>query len=135
MSDYIYAFLISLGSMAVLDATWLGVIAPKFYKKYIGFIMSKTPNWFAAIGFYLIYIFGLTIFVVYPGWHDHQVVMKIILLGGLFGLVTYSTYDLTNQATLKNWPFIVTITDIIWGTCLTSAVAIVAVEILKNWVK
>ena len=135
MADYIYAYLISLGSIAVLDATWLGVISPKFYKKYVGFIMAKSPNWLAAVAFYLIYILGLIIFVVHPGWTQHQAIMKIILLGGLYGLVTYSTYDLTNQATLKNWPFIVTITDIVWGSLLTSGVSIVAVEILKNWVK
>ena len=132
MMNYLYAFFTSLGSMAILDATWLGLVAPKFYKKHIGFIMSKSPNWTAAVLFYLVFIAGVTIFVVYPGWHNHQSMIKILILGGLFGLVTYATYDLTNQATLKNWPVIVTFVDLLWGTLLTGVVSVVAVTILKH---
>ncbi|HMS23663.1 MAG TPA: DUF2177 family protein [Candidatus Saccharibacteria bacterium] len=133
--NYLYAFLTSLGTMAVLDAAWLGFIAPSFYKKHIGFIMTDKPNWLAAIAFYLIFIAGLTIFVVYPGWKESYSLIKIGLLGALFGLVTYATYDLTNQATLKNWPYIVTIVDLIWGTLLTASVSVVAVSILKAVIK
>lgn len=121
--------------MIVLDAAWLGLIAPKFYKKHIGFIMADKPNWFAAAAFYMIFILGVTLFVVYPGWREGWTVAKTLLLGGLFGLVTYATYDLTNQATLKNWPPIVTVVDMIWGTILTAAVAVVAVAVLKALVK
>lgn len=135
MMNYLYAFLTSLGTMAVLDAAWLGFIAPSFYKKHIGFIMTDKPNWLAAVAFYLIFIAGLTIFVVYPGWKDSYSLIKIGLLGALFGLVTYATYDLTNQATLKNWPYIVTIVDLIWGTLLTASVSVVAVSILKAVIK
>jgi uncharacterized membrane protein len=131
MTDYIYAYLASLGTMAVLDAAWLGLVAPAFYKKHIGFIMTDKPNWFAAVAFYLIFIAGVTVFVVYPGWHNSYSLVKVGLLGALFGLVTYATYDLTNQATLKNWPHIVTVVDLIWGTLLTATVSIVAVTILK----
>ena len=121
--------------MTILDAVWLGLIAPKFYKKHIGFIMADKPNWFAAAAFYLIFILGVTLFIVYPGWKDHWAILKIALMGGLFGLVTYATYDLTNQATLKNWPAIVTGVDLLWGTLLTGAVSVVAVSILKALVK
>jgi uncharacterized membrane protein len=117
--------------MALLDAAWLGLIAPAFYKKHIGFIMANKPNWLAAIAFYLIFILGLTIFVVYPGWKNVDSLVKIGLLGAMFGLVTYATYDLTNQATLKNWPQIVTFVDLLWGTTLTAVVSVVAVSILK----
>lgn len=135
MGNYLYAFLTSLATMAVLDAAWLGSIAPAFYKKHIGFIMTDKPNWLAAIAFYLIFIIGLTIFVVYPGWKNPDSIIKIGLLGALFGLVTYATYDLTNQATLKNWPAIVTIVDLVWGTFLTAVVSIVAVSILRVLIK
>jgi len=131
MTNYFYAFLTSLGTMTVLDAAWLGLIAPAFYKKHIGFIMADKPNWWAAIAFYLIFILGVTIFIVYPGWKNIDSLVKIGLLGALYGLVTYATYDLTNQATLKNWPPIVTIVDLLWGTVLTAAVSIVAVLILR----
>lgn len=96
MAQYIYAYLTPLGVMAVLDAIWLGVIAPAFYKKHIGFIMTDSVNWFAAIAFYLLFILGVTVFVIYPGWQQGYPLLKIALLGALFGLVTYATYDLTN---------------------------------------
>jgi len=117
--------------MSVLDAAWLGLIAPKFYKKHIGFILADKPNWLAAFAFYLIFIFGVTIFVVYPGWKNTDSIIKIGLYGALFGLVTYATYDLTNQATIKNWPAIVTVVDLIWGTVLTATFSVVAVIILR----
>lgn len=121
--------------MAILDAAWLGLVAPAFYKKHIGFIMTDKPNWFAAVAFYLIFILGVTVFIVYPGWKNVDSLIKIGLLGALFGLVTYATYDLTNQATLKDWPVIVTIVDLLWGTTLTAVVSVCAVSILRTVIK
>ena len=135
MIDTFYAYITSLGTMALLDAAWLGLIAPAFYKKHIGFILAEKPNWFAAIAFYLIFILGVTVFIVYPGWKNLDSLVKIGLLGALFGLVTYATYDLTNQATLKNWPHNVTIVDLLWGSALTAAVSVVAVSILRALAK
>lgn len=135
MINYFYAYIVSLGTMAVLDAAWLGLVAPAFYKKHIGFILADKPDWVAAVAFYLIFILGVTVFVVYPGWKNADSLVKIGLFGALFGLVTYATYDLTNQATLNNWPYLVTIVDLIWGTCLTAAVSVVAVSILKALIK
>jgi uncharacterized membrane protein len=134
-SHYIYAFIFSLVVMTVLDATWLGFIAPAFYRKHIGFIMAKKPNWLAAILFYLIFVFGVTVFVVYPGWHHDYSIITNILRGCLFGFVTYATYDLTNQATLKKWPYIVTVVDLLWGTILTGAVSVVSIALLKAFIK
>ena len=113
MGDYIYAFLVSIGVMTVLD----------------------NPNWTAALAFYLIFILGVTIFVVYPGWDLERSLLHIGLLGALFGIVTYATYDLTNQATIKDWPIIVTAVDMVWGAVLTSAVSMVSVLILKTFLK
>ena len=111
------------------------MVAPKFYKKHVGFIMADKPNWLAAVAFYMIFILGVTVFVVYPGWQDDFALVKVALLGALFGLVTYATYDLTNQATLKNWPAIVTGVDMLWGAVLTATVSVVAVSVLKALVK
>jgi uncharacterized membrane protein len=120
--------------MALLDAAWLGLIAPAFYKKHVGFIMADQPNWYAAIAFYLIFILGVTVFVVYPGWKNVDSLMRIGLRGAVFGLVTYATYDLTNQATLKKWPYIVTVVDLVWGVVLTAAVSVAAVSVLRAFV-
>ncbi len=135
MIGYFYAFITSLITMTALDAAWLGIISPKFYKKHVGFIMADKPNWFAAVAFYLIFILGVTLFVVYPGWKNADSYLKIAFMGALFGLVTYATYDLTNQATLKNWPVVVTAVDMLWGTVLTAAVCTIAVILLKSFVK
>ena len=134
MSKDIYTFLLTFGVMTVLDAVWLGLIAPKFYKKHIGYIMAKKPNWLAAACFYLVFVFGISVFIVYPGWHSSYSLLKVALLGGLFGFVSYATYDLTNQATL-NWPLKVTVVDLIWGTILTSGVSMISVSIFSAFIK
>lgn len=130
--DYVYAYFVSLITMSVLDAVWLALIAPSFYKQHIGFIMSDSPNILAAALFYGIYIAGLTVFVVYPAWKQHYSTLKTVCLGGLLGLVAYATYDLTNLATLKDWPVIVTVVDLVWGTLLTGSVALVSVLVLRK---
>ncbi len=135
MGNYISAFITSFITMAVLDGIWLGAVAPAFYKKHIGYIMAEKPQWLAAGAFYIIFILGLTVFVIYPAWQDNLSIPKIALRGALFGLVTYATYDLTNQATIKNWPAIVTIVDLLWGTFITLAVSVVSVSILRSIVK
>jgi uncharacterized membrane protein len=133
--DYLKAFAVSFVAMIVLDAVWLGFIAPNFYKKHIGFILADNPNWFAAALFYVIFIIGVTVFVVYPAWKNKYSLTKIGLLGSLLGLVAYATYDLTNLATLQDWPIIVTVVDLIWGSLLTAAVSLSSVLILNKFAK
>ena len=86
--------------------------------------MSKNPNLFAALIFYLIFIAGLIVFVITPAL-DKKIWMNALLLGAFFGLVTYATYDLTNLATVKDWPLIITIVDLIWGMILSAAVSVI----------
>jgi uncharacterized membrane protein len=135
MLHYIYAFLASFSIMTVIDSVWLGTVANQFYKKHLGFLLADKPNFLAAGAFYLIFIIGVTIFVVYPGWKNADSLIKIGAMGALFGLVTYATYDLTNQATLKNWPAIITAVDLLWGTVLVATVSVLAVVLLKTFVK
>jgi len=84
--------------------------------------MAKNVNWPAALIFYLLFIAGLVVFVIQPGLAAKSL-FKTVLLAALFGLVTYATYDLTNLATIKNWPLIVTIVDLIWGMLLSVIVS------------
>jgi len=49
--------------------------------------------------------------------------------GALFGLVAYATYDLTNQATLRDWPWHLTLIDLCWGALASAAAAGVACRI------
>jgi uncharacterized membrane protein len=69
-------------------------------------------------------IVGLLVFVILPGLKEGRA-GKTFLLGAFFGLVSYATYDLTNLATVKDWPVAITVIDLIWGTVLSSAVSFV----------
>ena len=116
---YVIAFVVFL----VIDAIWLGLVATKFYQKMIGHLMASKPNYVAAIIFYLLFVIGLVYFI-YNGVVDKNL-SKTLLTGAIFGLMTYATYDLTNLATLKNWPLNVTLIDLAWGTFLSSAISTV----------
>jgi uncharacterized membrane protein len=119
---FIKLFLIALPVFFVIDMVWLVLVAKKFYQDQIGFLMKPDINWFAAIIFYLLLITGLVIFVISPAVEKHSWVHALIF-GALFGLITYATYDLTNLATLKDWPLLVTVVDLIWGTVLAASIS------------
>jgi uncharacterized membrane protein len=102
-----------------VDILWLGWIAKKFYRRHLGRFFSDHVNWPAAVLFYGIYIGGLLFFVVLPA-ADHDSLLQAVTRGALFGLVTYATYDLTNLATLKDWPVPIVVVDMIWGVVLCS---------------
>ncbi|MCW1949700.1 MAG: DUF2177 family protein [Candidatus Shapirobacteria bacterium] len=125
-------FFVTLASFLIIDGVWLTLIAKNFYAKHLGFIMSKTPNLTAAGIFYLIYVFTLVVLIISPALAKGSLV-SAILTGALFGLCAYATYDLTNLATIKDWPLIVTIVDLIWGTFLSGAVAGLSYFILTRW--
>ena len=125
MTNFLLGFVASLVAMAVVDGIWLGAVARTFYRRHLGFLMAEQPNWTAAVAFYLLYVLGVTVFAVMPG-ADAAAVGEAAWRGALFGLVAYATYDLTNAATLRGWPGIVTLVDMAWGTILTAAVASIA---------
>lgn len=122
LSFYLKLYISTLVVFFAIDMLWLGLIARSFYRKHLGFIMADSPNWTAAIIFYLIFVAGLIFFAVEPGLESGSI-GKTILLGALYGFITYVTYDLTNLATLKNWPVLLTLVDILWGTTLAVLVS------------
>lgn len=122
---YIKLYLITLPVFFAIDMFWLGVVAKNFYKQQIGFLMTPNVNWVAAIVFYLIFIAGLVLFVISPALEKASL-MHAVLFGALFGFVSYATYDLTNLATLKDWPLMITLVDLAWGAVLSGSVSTVA---------
>lgn len=120
---YIKVYLSMLVCFFAVDLLWIGVAARGFYQKQLGFLLRPSPNWTVAICFYLIYITGILVFVVSPALQAESW-RKALFLGAFFGFVTYATYDLTNHATVKGWPWIVSLVDMCWGTILCSTVAI-----------
>lgn len=124
-------FLVALPVFFVLDMLWLGLVAKNFYRSQIGFMLKEDVNWPAAVTFYLIFIFGLIHFVVSPAVEKGQW-SAALLNGVLFGLVTYAAYDLTNLATTKDWPLLVTIVDLLWGMTLAGSVSVISFFIAKR---
>jgi uncharacterized membrane protein len=125
MAYYLKLYLIILIAFFAIDMIWLGLVARTFYREHLGFLLAPNTNWIAAIMFYLLFILGILVFVVVPGLEDDSL-KTTLLRAALFGLVTYATYDLTNLATVKDWPVLVTVVDLTWGTVLSVTVSLVS---------
>ena len=124
MAYYLKLYLATLIAFFAIDMIWLGLVARTFYRKYLGFLLAPSTNWLAAIIFYLLFIVGILVFVVLPGLENNSL-KTTLMRAALFGLVSYATYDLTNLATVKNWPMIVSIVDIAWGIVLSVLVSLI----------
>jgi uncharacterized membrane protein len=115
-------YLIAFSVFLVIDLLWLGVIAKSFYFRHLEPFFAEKINWPAAFIFYILFVAGILIFAIFPAL-EKQSLQRAVVYGALFGFFTYATYDLTNLATLRNWPGIIVIVDILWGTVLCAAVA------------
>lgn len=122
MTYYLKLYLLTVPVFFAIDLIWLGVVAKNFYQNNLSAFLSPSVNWPAALAFYFMYIAGIILFAVKPGL-DAQSIGKAALWGALFGFFTYATYDLTNLATLRDWPLKVVFVDIAWGTLLCTLVA------------
>jgi uncharacterized membrane protein len=105
-----------------VDMVWLGLIAKPFYARHIGHLMAAKVRWTPALLFYFLYIAGILFFAVLPAV-ERGSLGRAVLAGALLGLLAYATYDLTNLATLRDWPLLVTVIDLVWGMVLTGGVA------------
>ncbi|KQX87102.1 DUF2177 family protein [Variovorax sp. Root473] len=125
------AYLAALACFLVLDAVWLSVMGPRLYQPALGALMAPQVNWAAAVLFYVLYGVGLVVFAIAPalGAAGPAVAWR---RGALFGLVAYATYDLTNQATLRDWSWAVTAADLAWGTAVSGVSAWVAARITSR---
>ena len=115
-------YAITLLIFFAIDLVWLSVVAKGFYRQHIGHLMSQEVNWGAAVLFYAVYIAGIVFFAIKPAI-EAGTATRGLIYGAAFGFIAYATYDLTNQATMKGWPVLVTVIDLAWGTVLTATVA------------
>lgn len=115
-------YIATLLFFTVVDFIWLGLVAKDFYRSSIGHLMTDSFNIPAAILFYVVYAAGILYFAVNPALESGSF-SKAAMLGVAFGFFTYATYDLTNLATLRDWPVGITIADMAWGSILTGAAA------------
>jgi uncharacterized membrane protein len=126
----IISYLLTAIVFFAIDMVWLGFIAKDLYRKYLGNFLSDKVNWTAAIVFYLLFIIGIFYFAILPAVEKNSLI-KAIISGAFFGILTYATYDLTNLATLKNWPLPIVFIDIAWGALLTGIVSTAGYYIVK----
>jgi len=115
----------------VIDMVWLLFISRKFYAEKLGYLMRDPINIGAAFLFYVLFVIGVLFFVIHPAM-ERDSVGYALLAGALFGLMTYATYDLTNLATIKEWPVIITVIDLIWGTTLSTLVSFLGYTLIKK---
>jgi uncharacterized membrane protein len=122
MHNFLLSFLSAAIIMGIIDAVWLSVVASTFYKSQIGNLLLAKPRMVPAVVFYVIYIIGITVFVVTPALAQHSLGYAATY-GALFGFVAYATYDLTNLSTLKGFTNKLVVVDLLWGTVLTMVVS------------
>ena len=120
LKNTLFMYLLTFAVFFLIDMVWLGLVAKDFYRRQLGGMLSAKVIWPAAILFYLLFIAGLLLFVIVPA---HGNALQALWKGAVFGLIAYATYDLTNLATLKDWPLTVTLVDLVWGTVLGGAVS------------
>ena len=128
LTRYLLVYAVTLGVFFGIDLVWLSVVAKDFYRQHLGHLLAPQVNWGAAILFYLLFIGGLVFFAVKPALEANSAA-RALMHGALFGLLTYATYDLTNQATMRDWPVLVTVVDLAWGTVLSATVAFLSFQI------
>lgn len=119
MFQYVIAYLTTAAVFLAIDYVWLTQVASRFYFDRIGHLLMDKPNLAAAGLFYVMYVVGIVIFAVAPALKSESLTTALIF-GALFGFFTYATYDVTNYATLRGWPFIVVGVDVLWGTTLSA---------------
>jgi uncharacterized membrane protein len=119
---YVIAYAGTLIAFVAVDLIWLGVVAKAFYRAQLGDLLAENYNFGAAALFYLAYPLGVVVFAVVPAFASGSW-LEVAVWGAMLGLFAYGTYDLTNLATLRNWPLRLTAIDLLWGTVLTAFAA------------
>ncbi|MDQ6638725.1 MAG: DUF2177 family protein [Pseudomonadota bacterium] len=124
MRQLLIAYPVTAAVFLALDAIWLTTLAGRLYRPALGHLMLDRFEVLPAMAFYVVYIAGVIVFAVVPGLASRRWATALGR-GALLGLVAYATYDLTNQATLRDWPWRVTLADLCWGTFVTGVAAAV----------
>ena len=124
MLRYLVAYALVAATFLVADLLWLGVVAKDYYQASLAPVLADRVNLGAALAFYLIYVLGIVIFAVHPAVESGSW-RTALWLGGCLGFVAYATYDLTNLATLRDWPARLAMVDILWGVFVTALSATV----------
>lgn len=124
-------YAIALVIFLAIDMVWLTVIAKSLYAQQLGYLMAPKAKLWAAVIFYLLFVMGLQFFVLNPALAGGSWTTALFA-GMFFGLVTYATYDLTNLATVKDWPVLITVLDLIWGSTVSGLTSLLSFLIIRR---
>lgn len=133
MTKFIAAYGAIFLVLLAIDLLWLGVLAKSLYQQHIGHLMAAKPNVFAAGLFYLLFPIGLLFFAVSP-YGNSPDWRHVLISAAAFGFFSYSTYDLTNLAIMKNWPMSLSVIDIAWGTFASTLAAMAGKFVLDRFI-
>ncbi len=114
-----------------LDFVWLSTATGWLYKPMLGPLLAPEPSLQIAALFYVFYVVGIVVFAVLPAANAGSWLMALGL-GALLGLVAYGTYDITNLSTLRDWPVLVTVIDLAWGTSVSALGALAGYSALRS---
>jgi uncharacterized membrane protein len=131
MRQPLIAFAVLAIAFLAMDSVWLGLVAVDFYKSTIGHLLAEKPDFVAAFFFYLIYFSGVVHFVILPAARAKSLTFAL-RQGAIFGLVAYATYDLTNMATMRDWPLSVTLADLAWGAFVTATASAISTFVVRK---
>ena len=104
----------------ILDGVMLRFHMAPLFQRYIGGAMLDNIRVAPAVIFYLAYIAGLLYLVSVPALKTGT---SVILPAAVLGFMAYGTYEFTSYAIMKGWSLRMVITDVTWGTILTSGSA------------
>lgn len=125
-------YAVALVIFLAIDIVWLTVISKSLYAQHLGYLMAPKAKLLVALLFYLLFVLGLQFFVLNPALASGS--WKMALFAGMFfGLVSYATYDLTNLATIKNWPVLITVIDLVWGSVVSGLTSILSFLLIRRF--
>ncbi len=130
IQKFLYSWVVLLILMIIIDFFWISIIGPRFYKVHLNHLFAENVNYSSAFLVYFIFTFGLSRLVIIPAFNTNIAPFNVAFSGFIFGFVVYGVYDLTNQATIKNWPILVTIIDTLWGATLASVISYIGYKCL-----
>lgn len=131
-------YLLCLPFTLLLDYIWLAKLMQGFYIRELGpyaRVRGATimPVYWAAGLVYLLLPLGILLFAL-PRVDPANLAASSLLWGGLFGLVVYGVYDMTNMATLERWPVRMVWIDICWG-CFLCGVTTLFAALVSRWMQ
>lgn len=126
MTAILLSSLVGLASMMLLDYIWLTHIARGFYLEHLAtHITSSNASlvpYLPAVPFvYIVAMLGIWLLAM----PKTTTALSAFIMGSLLGFVLYAFYDLTNLATLKEYPGLLTVLDTLWGTLLIGTVTLI----------